>query len=560
VADFLLGYYNNASTFQPGPFSPAGVAGNLNQYHFQYFAPYIQDDWKATNRLTLNLGLRWDYRTVPFEQDNKMFWFDRANPLGGLCYADKNLGTASVTGLGGPIAPDGNGFYRYCGRNNPAAASKKPFAPRIGFAYRLTDKTVVRGGYGLFFDSAETREIDDSGDIYPFVVRASPNPTSDVTLPKLTDNMFPAVPLHQVTPALDGSQFFAVIISEFPRNPYVQQWSLSVQRELAKNTTLEVNYVGNKGTHLLNRTNYGQGLPPANPALCDPSTGGDPTVGDCPVSARRPFPHITSSLGFLGSQWNGYSSYNAGNVKLERRSSSIALVAVYTWAKSLDDKSAAAGVGSTNAFAGHMNEHNQALDYGRSDFDVNHRFVTSVVYQLPLGRGKRFGGNMNRAADLAIGGWQITAITTFQKGFPYSILASDKLSLLTTFTQRANLVSGCDPNSGFHKSINEYFNTACFTQPLAGQFGNSGRDILRGPGINNWDMGIGKDFNFTERVAFQFRAEAFNVFNHAQYGYDPNTATSIGAPIDNNPNDAAYGKVLAARPGRIIQLGGKLTF
>jgi hypothetical protein len=377
--------------------------------------------------------------------------------------------------------------------------------------------------------------------------------------------MFPAVPLHQVVPRpdgsyVDGSQFFAVIISEFPRNPYVQQWSLSVQRELAKNTTLEVNYVGNKGTHLLNRTNYGQGLAPANPALCDPLTGGDPTTGDCPVAARRPFANITSANGFLGSQWNGYSNYNAGNVKLERRSSSIALVAVYTWAKSLDDKSAAAGVGSTNAFAGHMNEHDPALDYGRSDFDVNHRFVTSLVYQLPVGRGRHFGANMNRAADLAVGGWQVTAITTFQKGFPYSILAADKLNLLTTFTQRANLVPGCDPNSGFHKSITEYFNTACFVQPLAGQFGNSGRDILRGPGINNWDMGIGKDFKFTERVAFQFRAEAFNLFNHAQYGYDPSTATSIGAPVDNNPNDTAYGKVIAARPGRILQLGGKIVF
>jgi outer membrane receptor protein involved in Fe transport len=560
VADFLLGYYHDASTFQPGPFSPTDVAGNLNQYHFQYFAPYIQDDWKVTNRLTLNLGLRWDYRTVPFEQDNKMFWFDRANPLGGLCFADKGLGTADVPGLGGPIAPDGNGFYRYCGRNNPAAASKKPFAPRLGFAYRLGDKTVVRGGYGIFFDSAETREIDDSGDIYPFVVRASPGPTTDATLPKLTNNMFPAVPLHQVTPAQDGSQFFAVIISEFPKNPYVQQWSLSVQRELARNTTLEVNYVGNKGTHLLNRTNYGQGLAPVNPALCDPITGGDPTNADCPVAARRPFANITSANGFLGSQWNGYSSYNAGNVKLERRSNSIALVAVYTWAKSLDDKSAAAGVGSTNAFAGHMNENDQALDYGRSDFDVSQRFVTSLVYQLPVGRGRHFGSNMNRAADLAIGGWQVTAITTFQAGFPYSILANDKLGLLTTFTQRANLVPGCDPNSGFHKSINEYFNTACFTQPLAGQFGTSGRDVLRGPGINNWDMGIGKDFKFTEKIAFQFRAEGFNLFNHAQYGYDPNTATSIGAPIDNNPNDTAYGKVIAARPGRIIQLGGKIIF
>jgi hypothetical protein len=127
----------------------------------------------------VNLGLRWDYRSVPYEETNKMFWFDLQNTAGGLCYADKNLGTASVSGLGGPIAPDGNGFYRYCGRNNPADGSKKPFAPRIGLAWRPFDnRTVIRAGYGIFFDSAETREIDDSGDIYPFVVRASDNPPS----------------------------------------------------------------------------------------------------------------------------------------------------------------------------------------------------------------------------------------------------------------------------------------------------------------------------------------------------------------------------------------------
>ncbi len=561
IADLLLGYYHDASTFQPGPFSPAGAAGNLNQYRFTYFAPFVQDDWKVNSRLTLNLGMRWDYRAVPFEQsNNKMFWFDRANAGGGLCFADKGLQTQSVAALGGPIAPEGNGFYRYCGRNNPADGSKKSFAPRFGLAYRLGDKTVVRGGYGLFFDSAETREIDDSGDIYPFVVRASPNPTVDPTLPKLTDNLFPAVPLHQVTSAQDGSQFFAVIISEFPRNPYVQQWSLSVQRELARNTTLEVNYVGNKGTHLLNRTNIGQGLPPVDPTACDPTVGGDPTLGDCPAASRRPFLNITSSLGFLDSQWNGYSNYHAANVKLERRSSSLALVAVYTWSKSMDDKSAAAGVGGTNAFAGHMDENNAHLDYGRSDFDVPHRFVASAVYQLPFGRGKKYGNSMNKIADLALGGWQLTNITTFQKGFPFSVLANDSFGLLTTFTQRANLVSGCNPNSGFHKSIGEWFNTACFVQPLAGQFGNSGRNIIRGPGINNWDLGVGKDFKFAERMAFQFRVEAFNAFNHAQYGYDPFTATSIGAPVSNNPNNGDYGQVIAARPGRIVQFGGKLVF
>jgi hypothetical protein len=583
IADFLLGYYNSASTFQPGPFSPTNVAGNLNQYRFMYFAPFVQDDWKATSRLTLNLGLRWDYRSVPTEKNNKMFWFDKSNPAGGLCYADRALGTATVQSLGGPIAPPGNGFYSYCGRPNPAAGSKKPFAPRIGLAYRLGDKTVIRGGYGIFFDSFETREIDDSGDIYPFVVRANDTPSSDPTLPKLTNQMFPPVPLHQVTPVIDGGQFFAVIISERPHNPYVQQWSFSVQRELARNTTLEANYVGNKGTHLLNRINIGQGPPPPNPAACDPLSGGSNsnTAALCLASQRKPYANFNNILGFLDSEYNGYSNYNAGNLKLERRSNSMALLAVYTWSKSLDDKSAAAGVGSTNAFAGHMDDLNPRLDYGRSDFDVNHRFVVSAVYQLPFGRGKRFGGNVNKAVDLALGGWQVTAITTFQRGFPFSIICNNNLLVQTGFNNRCSQIANPYP-SGFHKNIKHWFNNgissdptnpsataSCaaanltgvsFCQPLAGQYGNSGRDIIRGPGINNWDMGLGKDFRFTERVSFQFRAEAFNVFNHAQYGFDPFTSTGIGPPVGNNPNNPGFGEVQAAHPGRVIQLGGKVVF
>jgi len=589
VADFLLGYYSGATTFQPGPFSPTNVAGNLNQYQFMYIAPFIQDDWKATSRLTLNLGLRWDYRSVPTEKDNKMFWFDRSNPLGGVCYADKALGTQTISSLGGPIALSGNGFYSYCGRPNPANGSKKPFAPRIGLAYRLGDKTVLRGGYGIFFDSFETREIDDSGDIYPFVVRANDTPSADPTLPKLTDQMFPAVPLHQVSAAADGGQFFAVIISERPHNPYVQQWSFSVQRELARNTTFEANYVGNKGTHLLNRVNVGAEPPPPNPAACDslsglPNAGPTNSAANCLFSQRAPYQNFTSILGFLDSEFNGYSSYNAGNFKIERRSSSMALLAAYTWAKSLDDKSAAAGVGSNGGgFSGHMNDLNPSLDYGPSDFDVNHRFVASMVYQLPLGRGKRFGNSMNKAADLALGGWQISTITTFQRGFPFSIVCNNNLLVMFSFDNRCQQIGDPYP-SGFHKDLNHWFNNTissgpapsgqdapgscvaanltgvAFCQTFNGQFGNSGRNILRGPGINNWDIGIGKDFKFTERVAFQFRAEAFNAFNHHQYGYDPFTSTAIGSPVGNNPNNPGYGQVLAARPGRIVQFGGKIVF
>src|SRR5207245_3785040 len=130
---------------------------------------------------------------------------------------------------------------------------------------------------------------------------------------------------------------------------YVQQWSFSVQRELAHNTTLEANYVGNKGTHLLHRANIGQEPPPPNPVACDPLTGGSPTntAANCLFSQRRPYANFTSILGFLDSEYNGYSNYHAGNLKLERRSSSLALLAVYTWAKSIDDKSADAGGGAT---------------------------------------------------------------------------------------------------------------------------------------------------------------------------------------------------------------------
>jgi hypothetical protein len=546
VADYLLGYYNNASTFQPSPFSEQGVAGNLNKYQFNYFAPYVQDTWKVTPSLTVNAGLRWDYRTTPYEEHNKMFWFHLNNPNGGLCMANKNLETT--------VAPPGNGFYSYCGRNNPNSASLKPFAPRVGIAYSFPDgKTVIRAGYGVYFDSFETREIDDSGDIYPYVVRASPNATTDPTLPKTTDGLFPIVTQHVVSPATDGSQFFAVIISENWQNPYVQQWSLSLQRQLSTYTTLEFSYVGNKGTHLLDRVNIGQPLAPSNPAFCQ----ANPSLGDCPASVRRPYANITSSLGFLDSRYVGWSNYNAGNIKLERRAPNLAFVAVYTWSKSLDDKSAAAGVGATNAFAGHMDEHNPRLDYGRSDFDVGQRFVASFVYQLPFGHGQKFASGVNRATDTLIGGWQFTGIATFQQGFPFSILANDQFGLLVTFTQRAN--QSCDPNSG-PTNLNHYFNTSCFTQPLAGQFGSSGRNILRQPGIANWDMGLAKNFGITEQVKFQFRIEAFNTFNHAQYGLDPSTTTGIQSSVDNNPNDPLFGKVVAARPGRVLQLGAKITF
>jgi hypothetical protein len=566
-ADFLLGYYSGARAPAPGPFSDPKIAGDLATNPFMYFAPYVQDDWKVSKRLTLNFGLRWDYRSVPYEEHNKMFWLDDQNMPGGsrytgggLCFADPALTTDG-------IAPPGNGVYNYCGRRNPADGSKTPFAPRFGFAYRpFGDKTVVRGGYGIYWDSSLTRELDGSSTLYPYVTNYNLNPSFQPQAPKLTDGLFPqAPPLAPITPPVIAT----VIISDHPRNPYVQQYTLSVQRELMRNTTLEVNYIGNRGLHLLDRVNFQtpSELTGTQLANCQAAFAGLPATNaaflsnHCPFYTRLPLPN----MGIIGlnSSWTGYSNYNAGNVKLEHRGTSLSLLTVYTYAKSMDDKSAPAGIGNSGfGFIGHMDDLRPGLDYGPSDFSVKHRVVNSVIYQLPVGRGRRLLGTMNRAADALLGGWQLSTITTFQAGFPFNLTQSPQpggfnSAYFFSFGFRPNQIG--DPHVG-HKSVNEWFNTAAFAPAPYGVYGNESRNNLTQPGINNWDIGLAKTFRFTEKAGLQLRLETFNAFNHTQYGVDPSSSNAISGAVDGNISSPTFGKVLSARPGRIVQLGGKISF
>jgi hypothetical protein len=536
VADMLLGYFSGASAFQPAGFSVGNQAGNPRSFNFKYFAPYVQDDWKVNSRLTLNLGVRWDYRTIPYESNNRMGWRDLSNPRGGLLVADKTLVDKGIIG-------DGT-YYRYAGRRNPMDASKMVFAPRFGFAYRpfADDKTVVRGGYGVFFDSAEGREIDGASDIYPYVSRGNYIQSLGQTNLLTTDQMFPNFAnLGPASPA--ANTFLAVSMSPQPRNPYVQQWSFSIQRALSSTMTLDLNYIGNKGTNLLMRRNIAQALKPANPALC----AANPSVGDCPVLARRPYPNFAT---YIDSDWSGNSSYNSFNVKLERRTSTMVFTTVYTWAKSIDNKSAAAGIGNDVAgWQGFLDNHDVRRDRGRSEFDVDHRLVSSFVYQIPVGRGMKYGSQMNRLADAVVGGWQVNGIVTMQSGFPMTIAAADVGGLNDTFgTNRADIVGDPYP-SGFKKSIAQWFNTAAFAQPAAGFLGNSGRGILRLPGINNWDTGLFKNFRVTELIGVQFRFESFNAWNHTQWG----------GPV-RSVADPRFGQILSTRAARINQLGLKVVF
>lgn len=553
VADLLLGYYNTAAGYQPGPLSPTDQAGNPQTHIFSYFAPYIQDDWKIKSRLTLNLGLRWDYRAAAYEAQNHFFWQDTTNPNGGLCYADKTLGTNGVAA---------GGVLRYCGSNVPRSGSKTPFAPRFGFAYRLPDdKTVIRGGYGIFWDSSEGREIDNSGDIYPYSIRSSLSPTSNPAAPKFGNQLFPTYSTLGAFPA-SSLTFLAVIESDNPLNPYVQQRTLSIQRELTRSTTAEINYIGTNAIHLLDRRDIAQpnAISAANLPFCQ--TDPTDTTHNCPPSSRLPYSNFPGI--YITSDWHGTSNYNAVNAKLEHRTSSLALTAVYTYAKSLDAKSAAAGVGATGSgFQGYMDNHNPRLDYGPSDFDVDHRFVSSFVYELPVGHGKKFLGTANKAQELAVGGWELTGITTFQTGFPFGIGASDAKGLLGTFGQRANYTPGCDIHGGLTQKF-QRLNMSCFTQPAPGTYGNTSRNFLRQPGLSNFDIGVNKNFNITERARFGFRLDTFNTFNHHQYNVNvgglATSGSGGGSSIDNGLGDTYQGLITSSSPGRILQLSGKITF
>lgn len=526
VADMLLGYYSGVGVFQPAAFSVPGAAGNPREFNFVYFAPYFQDDWRVSSKLTVNMGVRWDYRNVPYETNDRMAWRNLSYAPGGLLVADETLVPGGIV--------DG-AYYQEAGRRSPENPNRfKVFAPRFGFAWRpIGERTVIRGGYGLFFDSAEGREIDGSADVYPYVSRGSyPQSLGQPTPLQTADSLFPSFAAPGLaTPA--ANTFLAVSQSPEPRNPYVQQWSLGVQREIFSRTSMEVNYIGTRGSNLLMRQNIAQAF------LYDPNN-------PSPVAARKPFPNFAT---YIDSTWAGRSNYHALNTKLEYRASNAILTFAYTWAKSTDSKSAAAGIGASgfNGWQGFLDNHDPERDYGLSDFDVDHRLVGSFVYNLPFGNGEKIAGDATGVKNAVVGGWQVNGIYTWQRGFPITIQAADLGGLNDSVgTNRADLVG--DPNAG-ERSVNRWFNTAAFAQPVLGALGNLGRNTERGPGVNNLDLALFKNFSLGGDIRLQFRLESFNAFNHTQFN-----------GVSTNLSSTTFGVVTSARAARINQLGVKLIF
>ena len=521
-----------------------------------YYAFYLQDDWKVSSKLTLNLGLRYDIELPRYEENNQLDWFDYnvLSPLNG-----KVAGVGELRGGLRFAGVDGNPRRHF----NTDAVN---LAPRLGFAYQVNAKTVVRGGVGVFFAPGS---IGAGG----FNIASQAYAPSTAFVGSL-DGLKPIQTLSNPFPdgfsAVEGnklglsSQLGQVIARLYDRDallPYHAQWNLSLQRQVG-GFAFQAAYSANRGVHLADAAGFNiNQLRPETLALGsalqqlvpNPFFGIITAPGQLRAATvtrgqlLRPYPQYDNLTVFNPAA--GGSIYHGLSLKAERRfAHGVGLLASWTVSKNISDASATLGQ-TTN----HQDAHNRRASRSLVEADIPQRFVASVSYELPFGKGKRFGGGWNRAGDLILGGWQVNTMLVRQSGFPLA---------LTNSPNSANALGGSQrPNSrGYNASLtgrtqdrlNAFVDAKAFSAPDPFTYGNVGRTLpdVRGPRLSNMNLSLLKTFALTEKLNLQFRAEAFNFTNSPMFGM-PNQ--SFGA--------AAFGTITSVQnTPRQLQLALRLFF
>ena len=364
----------------------------------------------------------------------------------------------------------------------------------------MGEKTVIRGAYGLFyFDEQGTGGSARLFINYPEITTNSV--TCSSTVPCLnTSSGIPNAPGASVLP-----QVTYMPISNPTSN--VQQWNLTVERQLSSALVVRGSYVGSHGGDL-------------NIAL-NPDTA---YPGPGTVAARQPYTAYSSISGW---QPIGISNYNALQLSAENRlEHGLYFMAAYTYSRSLDE-GAGGNSSSSESRSNVQNPRDVSAEYGLSDFNYSHRFTDSTIYQLPVGRGRRFLSSGGAITDALLGGWEATGILTLQSGAPFSVSMATSVANTGTFTRPNRL---CNGNlSGSRRTIKEWYDKSCFVSPPAYAFGNTGRNILIGPDLETLDFSLDKDFHIREALGMQFRVESFNLLNHPNFGIP---GTSIGSPAE----------------------------
>jgi hypothetical protein len=339
-------------------------------------------------------------------------------------------------------------------------------------------------------------------------------------------------------------------------NPYAQDWSFGIEQQIGSKTIATAEYVGNKGTHLNIRVNANQ------PTQCTLAVGCDPTLAANQSLAGRVSRRQYKNFGqMIIEDWSGYSNYNALNLKLQRKAKDLTATIGYSWSKMMDIKSAAAAVtGDAGGAYGFQNFYCPRCDYARSAYDVGQRVVANFLYNLPFGEGQAIGANSNVVTRTLISGWQINGIGSVQAGFPFSLSATDVGNGVNEATSlRADSVGNPYP-SGFVKNTNHWFDQTAFVTPLAGNFGNTSRDLLRGPGIATLDASIFKTTKL-ERFEIQLRFESFNALNHPVFA-GPNASVTVarGQTIPTNYTLGTITSTNGKVPARENQAAIRITF
>ena len=464
------------------------------------FGGFVQDDYKLSSSLTLNLGLRYDYTTPITEAHNRQSNFDFAT--GQLVVAGQNGASAGLV-----------------------TTDKDDFSPRLGLAWSplKSRKTVVRAGYGRFFSYQEIRTGDPLQLGYNLPFFFEPSFVSDGITPILTvSGGFPSLNVNQAK--------FAGVTSNDTRlhAPVIDEWNFNIQQQLPGDILIETAYVGSKGTHLQVLVDHNQ----------------DPVPGPGDVQSRRPYPQWGP---FTSIENHGNSSYHSLQLKGEKRLSyGLMFLTAFTYSKSINDQPE---ICCNSPWP--QNSYNLQSEKGPSDFDNRFRWVSSFDYELPVGKGRPFLNN-NRTADLVLGGWHVGGIFTVRSGFPFSpLMGYDPSNTGSNGSPRTDRVANGNLPSG-QRSPDLWFDINAFPLPTGYTFGNSGKNVLNGPGGVTSDFSIRKLFTITERTSLEFRSEFFNAFNHAVFTQPDNY-------IDDGPGAAGV-ITSTVIPQRQIQFAMKLRF
>ncbi len=501
----------------------------------KYYGAYVEDNWTALPKLTVNLGLRYDLDIPRTERYNRMETFNPsvASPL---------AQETGLTGLTGGVIFNGvNGVSRR--QFQPQWAN---FGPRLGLAYEVDKNTVVHGAYGIYYGpSLRSAGVTIGNEGFSSVTSYTGSPNG-LTPSVYLSNPFPNglnLPVKSSLGLLTGigSSFENPLIGD-NKVGYTENWDLDVQRQLPFNTLVDVAYIGSHGVHLNksgeNDWNTNQLTQAAlslgtqlqksvpNPFYGIIKTGPESGATIARSYLEAPFPQFTAV--YLSYLTGGYADYNSIQIKANKRlSRGLNALVAYTGEKQIDDYSAISNVG--NITGGIQNIYNPQGERAVSSNDISRNLVVSAVYSLPFGRGRQFGSNWNRPVDAVLGGWQVNGILTEQTGFPLSP-TTQNTSNSGSNVLRPNLTGTSPVVKGSALSrLNGYLNPAAFSQPAPFTFGNAPRTLsnVRAPGYHDLDFSIFKNFPVTNRANVEFRAESFNLLNQVQFG-KPNMTLSSG--------------------------------